>query len=106
MRATKFNIGDLAKVVKKDPEDFCWISSMDKMIGKTYEVASVTPRRTRLGGFWFKNTELKLVKASNSKRVRLNSEYTVTVLPFRKVVKVGCQTFTFKKIQQLAKLCK
>ncbi len=99
----KFNVGDIVKVVKK-VEPCYWAHEMEKMIGKNYKVSDVDNHGDiKIDTWWFNPKCLKLVKKTyETTQFKLNSKYTAVIHLKKKTVKVGCQTFTFAKIKELA----
>lgn len=107
----KFKVGDIVKVIKKDPVNGHngWASDMDKYVKKTHYVTTALSDCCKLNNkWWFTNDILthSKKKPTGYRYMELNNSYVAEIDPEEQLVRVGCQTFTFKKIHELAKLCK
>lgn len=109
----KFKLGQTVEVIKNTSDSCNKVGDIGKIVkvdNDSVPYRVLVEGRYNYGVDCFhRETDLrKTTKKAKSTIVvlKLNDDYTATVNSKKKTVEVGCQTFTFKKIQELAKLCK
>ena len=113
MAESKLEVGDVVKVTHSVPDcdlgwDNYWVDDMNDYVGKEYTITGGigidTEGSVYLDNNWgFPIHVLKFVrKPVKSKTMQLTKSYEATVSPTD--IRVGCQTITYKKFDELVKL--